>query len=127
MRAKILVYVLTITKNRVFFPFQCGIYKGYHEWLKQILFYLFTLSFFFLVFLPFLGPLLRHMEVRRLGVGSELYPLAYATAIPVPNLSSLCDLHHSSQQRQILNRLSKARDQTCILMDASHIISSEPR
>ena len=28
--------------------------------------------FFFFVFLPFLGPLLRHMEVPRLGVQSEL-------------------------------------------------------
>ena len=30
-------------------------------------------------------------------------------------------LHHSSQQRQILNPLSEARDQICILMDTSWI------
>ena len=30
-------------------------------------------------------------------------------------------LHHSSQQYQILNPLSEARDGTCILMDASQI------
>ena len=30
-------------------------------------------------------------------------------------------LHHSSQQRWILNPLSKARDRTCILMDAGQI------
>ena len=30
------------------------------------------LFFSFFVFLPFLGPLLRHMEVLRLGVESEL-------------------------------------------------------
>ena len=29
-------------------------------------------KFFFFVFLPFLGPLPRHMEVPRLGVESEL-------------------------------------------------------
>ena len=29
-------------------------------------------SLFFSVFLPFLGPLLQHMEVPRLGVESEL-------------------------------------------------------
>ena len=29
-------------------------------------------TFFFFVFLPFLGPLLRHMEVPRLGVELEL-------------------------------------------------------
>ena len=33
------------------------------------------------------------------------------------DLSRVCDLHHSSQQRQILNPLSKARGQTLILMD----------
>ena len=32
------------------------------------------------VFLPFLGPLPRHMEVPRLGVQSELQPPAYTTA-----------------------------------------------
>ena len=61
------------------------------------------------------------MEVPRLGVESELYPLAYATAIAKPDPSHICDLHHSSQQRQILNPLSKARDSTCVLMDASQI------
>ena len=30
-------------------------------------------------------------------------------------------LHHSSWQHQILNSLSEARDQTCILMDTSRI------
>ena len=38
-------------------------------------FFLFVLGFFcflFFVFLPFLGPLLGHMEVPRLGVESEL-------------------------------------------------------
>ena len=33
----------------------------------------------------------------------------------------ICDLHHSSQQRWILNTLSKARDRTYILMDTSRI------
>ena len=37
------------------------------------------------------------------------------------DLSHICDLHHSSQQHQILSPLSKARDQTCILLDASQI------
>ena len=31
------------------------------------------------------------------------------------------DLHHSSWQCRILNPLSKARDRTCVLMDASQI------
>ena len=35
--------------------------------------------------------------------------------------SHVCDLYHRSRQRQILNPLSEARDQTCILMDTSWI------
>ena len=61
------------------------------------------------------------MEVPRLGVKSELWLLAYTTAIAMQDPSLVCDLHHSSRQRQILNPLSKARDQTCVLMDASRI------
>ena len=34
----------------------------------------------------------------------------------------ICDLHHSSQQRWILNPLSEARDQTRILMDPSQVL-----
>ena len=38
----------------------------------------------------------------------------------MPDPSHICDLHHSSQQGQILNPLSEAKDRTCILMDTSH-------
>ena len=31
-----------------------------------------------------------------------------------------CDLHHSSQERQILDPLNETRDWTCILMNTSH-------
>ena len=61
------------------------------------------------------------MEVPRLGAELELQLLAYASAIATQDLSRVCDLHHSTQQRQILNQLSKARDQTQVLMDASQI------
>ena len=57
---------------------------------------------------------LQHMEVPRLGVELELYLPAYVTAMQ--GLSCVCDLHHSSQQCQILNPLSKARGQTHNLM-----------
>ena len=52
------------------------------------------------------------MEISRLGVEVELQLLATATATATAtlDLSCICDLHHSSQQRQILNPLSKARD-----------------
>ena len=62
------------------------------------------------------------MEVPRLGVQSESKLLAYTTAITMWDLRQVWDLHHSSQQRQILNPLSGARDWTCILMDAGQIL-----
>ena len=46
---------------------------------------------------------------------------AYATATATPDLSCICDLHHSSQQRQILNALSEARDGIRNLMVPSWI------
>ena len=61
------------------------------------------------------------MEVPRLRVQLELLLLAYARAIATPDLSRVCDLYHSSWQRQILNLLSEARDWTCVLMDTSQI------
>ena len=50
------------------------------------------------------------MEFPRLGVQSELQLLAYATATAAWNLSSVCNLHHSSGKHRILNTVSKARD-----------------
>ena len=43
------------------------------------------------------------------------------------NLSLVCDLHHRSQQCQILKPLSGARDWTSILMDTSWVVSTEPQ
>ena len=59
------------------------------------------------------------MEVPRLGVKSELQLQAYTTATAMPDPSWVCDLHHRSWQHQIFNPLSKARDQTHILVDTS--------
>ena len=68
-------------------------------------------SFFFLSFV-FLGPHLRHVDVPRLVVKSEPQ---------VQNPSCICNLYHSSQQCWVLKPLSKARDQTCVPMDASRV------
>ena len=74
-------------------------------------------SFFFV----FLGPHPQHMKVPRLGVQLELQLPAYATATATPYPSRVFDLHHSSQQRWILNPLSKARDRTLNLVVPSQI------
>ena len=55
------------------------------------------------------------MEVLRLGAELELQPQAYATATATADLSHIYNLSCSLQQGQILNPLSEARDQTCIL------------
>ena len=46
---------------------------------------------------------------------------AYTTATAIWGVSCICSLHHSSWQRQILNPLSEARDQTRVFMDASRV------
>jgi len=48
-------------------------------------------------------------------------PTAIATA--TQDLNHICDLHRSLQQGQILNPLSKARDQTRIVTDTSRVLN----
>ena len=70
------------------------------------------------IFFAFLGLHPQHVEVPRLGVQLP----AYATATAMRDPSRVCDLHHSSWQRRILNPLSKARDGTRNLMDPSRVL-----
>ena len=63
------------------------------------------------------------MEVPRLGIESGLQLPANTTATEMPDPRHVCDLHHSSGQCQILNPLSKASDQTYILMDTSQFLN----
>ena len=72
------------------------------------------LYLFIYLFISFLEVHLWHMEIPRLGVESELQLPAYAIAMP--DLSCVCDLHHSSEQCQILNPKSEAKDQTNLHM-----------
>ena len=60
------------------------------------------LLYFHGLFLTLGGAQVWHMEVPRLAVESELQLLAY---IATPDPSCDRNLHHSSQQRQILNSL----------------------
>ena len=86
------------------------------EWIGQLCFYLLSINQLInqlidiSIYLTFLWPHLRHMEVPRIGVESELQQPAYATV--TQDLSSICGLHCSLQQSWILNPLGKSRDQT---------------
>ena len=78
----------------------------------------------FFFFLLFLGLHLQHvedMEVSRLGVESELQLVAKARATAMQDLNHVCNLYHGLLQRQILNSMTEARDQMCILMDPTWI------
>ena len=107
--------VLAVRSDHLISPFQT-LYKGSAA-VQETLF--FFLSFFLFFFFWFLGPLLRHMEVLRLGVELELQLPAYAMATATPDLSHVFKLHHRSWQCCTLNPLSEARDGTHILMDTS--------
>ena len=52
-------------------------------------------------------------------VESELQPPAYTTATALWDPSHVYNPHLSSQQCQILNPVSKARDRAQVLMDTS--------
>ena len=67
-----------------------------------------TLLYYY--YFVFLGPHPWHLEVPWQGVKLK-FP-TYATATATPDPSYVCNPHHSSQQCQILNSPSEARDQT---------------
>ena len=94
-------------------------YQTYKEELNTCLSQ--TIFFVCLFVLSFLGLHLWHLEFPRLEVQSELKPPAYATATAILDQSHFSNLHHISGQYQILNPLSKATDQTRVLMDASRV------
>ena len=74
------------------------------------------------IFLVFLGLHLRHMEVPRIGVQSELLPPAYTTATATPDQRLIHNLFCSLRQCGILNPLNEAWDATGVLMDTSWVL-----
>ena len=77
--------------------------------------------YLFIYLFCFLGPHPQHMEVPWPEVESKLQLPAYTTATAARDPSHIFDLHHSSQKRQILNPMNKARDRTHVLMGTSQI------
>ena len=81
---------------------------------KQVL----TFDKMHLHFIIFFGSHLKHVEVHKLGVKSELQLPAQVTATATWDPSCICNLHHSSWQCWILNPLSEA---THIFKDTSQV------
>ena len=52
---------------------------------------------------------------------SELQLPAYTPVTETRDLSHVCDLHHSSGQRRILNTRTEARDRIRVLIDTSGV------
>ena len=67
------------------------------------------------------------MEVPRLGVESELQPLAYTTATATSDPSRVCDLPHSSRQHWILNPPSEPGIEPVSSWMLVGFISAEPQ
>ena len=112
---------------------RCGEARGSQVWKEGLLPAVLAPSsppFFFFFWLKRPKKLVLHpwhKGIPRLGITLELQLLAYATDTATPDPSHIFDLHHSSPQRQILNPLNEARDQTRILVDASWVLSPAPQ
>ena len=61
------------------------------------------------IYLFILGLHLKNMEAPWLGVESELQQLTYTTATATKDPSHICNLHHSSRQRQIPDPRSRGQ------------------
>ena len=66
------------------------------------------------------------MEVSRLGVKSAV-AAGYTIATAMPDLSGICDLHHSSQQHQTLNPLRKTGFEPASSWILIGFITAEPQ
>ena len=73
---------------------------------SSVVFCLFVCLFFW-SFCPFRA-IPWYTEVPRLRAEEELQLPAYTTATATQDLSRVCDLHHSSRQRWVLNPLREA-------------------
>ena len=91
-----------------FFPLFCC-----HCYILYLFIYLF-------IYCLFWAPLAAYGGSQARGwIRTTAASLHHSTAMP--DLSRVCDLHHSLWQCQILHPVNEARDWACILMDASQV------
>ena len=86
----------------------------------MFLFHFIILFYFILIFLLCRATSAAYGS-SQLRVKSELQLLAYATAPAMWDRNPICNLHHGSQQGQILNLLSEAKNKTHSLLDTSWV------
>ena len=86
-----------------------------------------SLLFIYLFIYCFLGLPLRHMEVPRLGVESELQLLVYATATATWDPSCVCNLYHTTRQRRIPNHLARPGIETAASWISVRFVSIAPQ
>ena len=87
------------------------------QWKAKIWFFLPFFFFFFFAKRAALAAYRSSQSRGQIGVTSDGLHHSHRTS----DLSHVCNLHHSSRQRQIPNPLSQARDRTHNLMVPSHI------
>ena len=96
-----------------------------HFFLHTLTFFSWILLFFFVLCLFRASPMAygcsqARGRIRVVAAGHAT-ATATATATAMQDLIHVLYLHHSSGQCQIVNPLSKARDQTHVLMDTSQV------
>ena len=91
------------------YPLVCSFYLNNHPFFYEM--FLGFFGFFVFVFCPFrAAPMAYGVSQARGRIGSYSCQPTYITGTETRDLSHVCDLHHSSWPRWILNPLSKARD-----------------
>ena len=100
---------------------QNTVYKNICKAIKCLYKILLLHFFFFLFFFCLFRTAPLACGGCSIGVKWELQLVAYTTATAMQDPSRICNLHHSSWQHCILNPLSKARDWTCVFLDATQI------
>ena len=81
-------------------------------------------DFFFFLF--WVAPVVYGIFQAKGRLGGTALP-AYTTAKATQDLSHVCDLHHSSQQRRISDPLSEARDGTTSSWILVGFVSTAPQ
>ena len=88
-----------------------------------------SLHFYFILFCFFRAAPTAYegsQATDQLELQLPVYTTTTAMATATPDLSGFCNLYHSSRQRQILNPLSEARDQTRNLRFLVRFVSDAP-